>query len=134
MKEMLPNAHLECLCPAKARTQSYNFLIMLQSLNRLQAGVKPDYDKMAGFFVDRQFRVIIVAALSALLAAPLAELVDARDSKSRFFGSAGSIPAGGTTLLYCQRQTVQLCIVSKRLPAARNVIPGTRAGIDQSGA
>ena len=29
-------------------------------------------------------------------AAPLAELVDARDSKSRSFGSAGSIPAGGT--------------------------------------
>jgi hypothetical protein len=28
--------------------------------------------------------------------APLAELVDARDSKSRSFGSAGSIPAGGT--------------------------------------
>ena len=28
--------------------------------------------------------------------AGVAELVDARDSKSRFFGSAGSIPAAGT--------------------------------------
>ena len=31
--------------------------------------------------------------------APLVELVDARDSKSRSFGSAGSIPAGGTIYL-----------------------------------
>ncbi len=38
------------------------------------------------------------AALQTICA-PLAELVDARDSKSRSFGSAGSIPAGGTTPL-----------------------------------
>ena len=37
--------------------------------------------------------------------APLAELVDARDSKSRSFGSAGSIPAGGTIFLF---HTVQI--------------------------
>ncbi len=29
--------------------------------------------------------------------APVAELVDALDSKSSFYGSAGSTPAGGTT-------------------------------------
>ncbi len=32
--------------------------------------------------------------------APLAELVDARDSKSRSLRSAGSIPAGGTIGLF----------------------------------
>ena len=34
--------------------------------------------------------------IRAFWKAPLAELVDALDSKSSSFGSAGSIPAGGT--------------------------------------
>ena|GEM_PF-4024170 len=38
--------------------------------------------------------------LEERLCAPLVELVDARDSKSRSFGSAGSIPAGGTTQFF----------------------------------
>ena len=40
--------------------------------------------------------------------APLAELVDARDSKSRSLRSAGSIPAGGTIGLFLCNKIIDL--------------------------
>jgi hypothetical protein len=42
------------------------------------------FDRIAG--IDQKTRAV----------AGVAELVDARDSKSRFFGSVGSIPTAGT--------------------------------------
>ena len=57
--------------------------------------------------------------------APVAELVDARDSKSRFFGSARSIRAGGTNSL--RVQTAEITADQKRqlsgIPLVQALLP-----------
>gem|GEM_PF-1431579 len=65
-----------------------------------------------------------LSTADSMRSAPVAELVDARDSKSRSFGSVGSIPTGGTIFHIDQRRyscTVAGVGAQKRWPLSKMI-------------